>query len=141
MTMLKSLMTEIFGVGPHPEETSGNLHDLQWEKRVIVIFADPAGSKSERQLQAFKADKDALRQRDLAIFTVDGNDVRPEFGSDVVPQAHTLRKELGCVPGTFALVLVGKDGHVKSRFNDVVDPDVLFAEIDSMPMRQAETHR
>ncbi|PYE28478.1 uncharacterized protein DUF4174 [Rhizobium sp. PP-CC-3A-592] len=139
--MLKSLMTEIFGVGPHPEETSGNLHDLQWEKRVLVIFSDPAGTKSDSQLRALMGDKDALRQRDLAIFTVDGNDVRPEFGSDVVPQAHMLRKELGCAPGTFSLVLVGKDGHVKSRFDDVVDPNVLFAEIDSMPMRQAEIHR
>ncbi|CZT34875.1 DUF4174 domain-containing protein [Rhizobium sp. 9140] len=139
--MLKSLMTEIFGVGPHPEETSGNLHDLQWEKRVLVIFADPAGFKSDTQLHVLMGDKDALRHRDLAIFTVDGNDVRPEFGSDVVPQAHTLRKELACAPGTFALVLVGKDGHVKSRFDDVVDPDVLFAEIDSMPMRQAEIQR
>ncbi len=139
--MLKSLMTEIFGVGPHPEETSGNLHDLQWEKRVIVIFSDPAGLKSDAQLGALRADKDALRQRDLAIFTVDGNEVHPAFGSDVVPQAHTLRKELGCAPGAFALVLVGKDGHVKSRYDDVVDPDVLFAEIDSMPMRQAEIHR
>ncbi|MCD7108835.1 DUF4174 domain-containing protein [Rhizobium sp. DKSPLA3] len=139
--MLKSLMTEIFGVGPHPEETSGNLHDLQWEKRVIVIFSDPARLKSDAQLGALRADTDALRQRDLAIFTVDNNEVRPAFGSDFVPQAHTLRKDLGCAPGAFALVLVGKDGHVKSRYDDVVDPDVIFAEIDSMPMRQAEIHR
>ncbi|KQS63422.1 hypothetical protein ASG39_16235 [Rhizobium sp. Leaf371] len=139
--MLKSLMTEIFGVGPHPEETSGNLHDLQWEKRVVVIFSDPAGIKSDAQLRALKADTEGLRDRDLAVFTVNGNDVRPEFGSDVVPQAHMLRKELGCTPGTFALVLVGKDGHVKARFDDVVDPAVLFAEIDSMPMRRAEIDR
>lgn len=139
--MLKSLMTEIFGVGPNPEETSGNLHDLQWEKRVIVIFSDPAGVKSESQLQALMMDKDALRDRDLAIFTVDGNDVRPVFGSDVVPQAHMLRKELGCAPGAFAMVLVGKDGHVKHRFAELVDPGVLFADIDSMPMRQAEIRR
>ncbi|KQS74151.1 hypothetical protein ASG25_01625 [Rhizobium sp. Leaf384] len=136
--MLKSLMTEIFGVGPHPEETSGHLHDLQWEKRILVIFSDPAGIKSQAQLLALKADKDALRDRDLAVFSVDGNDVRPEFGSDVVPQAHMLRKELGCTPGTFALVLVGKDGHVKARYDDVVEPALVFAEIDSMPMRRAE---
>ena len=139
--MLKSLMTEIFGVGPHPEETSGNLHDLQWEKRVVVIFSDPAGIKSEAQLRALKVDTEGLRDRDLAVFTVNGNDVRPEFGSDVVPQAHMLRKELGCPPGTFALVLVGKDGHVKARFDDVIDPAVLFVEIDSMPMRRAEIDR
>jgi hypothetical protein len=37
--------------------------------------------------------------------------------------------------------LVGKDGGVKRSDRDVVSMDALYAQIDSMPMRQEEIRR
>ncbi len=36
------------------------------------------------------------------------------------------------------MVLVGKDGDEKARWNRVVNPQEIFDLIDSMPMRQSE---
>ena len=40
-------------------------------------------------------------------------------------------------PG-LTVVLVGKDGGEKARYRGVVDPDDIFALVDSMPMRRRE---
>lgn len=139
--MLKSLMTEIFGVGPNPEASSGELHDLQWEKRVVVVFSDVAGVQATAQVQSLIDHHSALDERDLAVLRVDHNDVHSVFGTETRPLASSLRHELGNIPGAFAVVLIGKDGHVKQRFTEPVDPVVLFRTIDDMPMRQAEIDR
>jgi glutathione peroxidase-family protein len=139
--MLKSLMTEIFGVGPNPETSAGDLHDLRWEKRVVVVFADVAGVQAAAQVQSLINHHTALETRDLAVLRVDGNDVDPVFGTETQPLASSLRHELGNIPGAFAVFLIGKDGHVKQQFTEPVDPAVLFSAIDDMPMRQAEITR
>ena len=41
-------------------------------------------------------------------------------------------------PGRFAAVLVGKDGTVKHRSGEPVEPEYLYALIDQMFMRRRE---
>jgi hypothetical protein len=137
-TMLTSLMTELFGVGTHPETLTGNLQDLRWQKRLVVIFSDASGIKFDGQVRAFLEHPEALRDRDMAVFAVKGDDVRAVYGAEIGPTAETVRRQLDVPAGLFSVVLIGKDGKVKDRFDDVVDPAMLFAEVDAMPMRQAE---
>ena len=40
--------------------------------------------------------------------------------------------------GTFAAILVGKDGGEKHRSVEPISPQTLFDLIDAMPMRQRE---
>lgn len=45
---------------------------------------------------------------------------------------------LGVPGGRFAAVLIGKDGGVKDRFDQPVEPADLHARIDAMPMHRRE---
>lgn len=40
--------------------------------------------------------------------------------------------------GQFHVSLIGKDGHLKNRWNAPVAPEEVFSLIDAMPMRQNE---
>lgn len=51
------------------------------------------------------------------------------------------RNEFGVESGSFAAILVGKDGTEKARFMEPIAPDKLFRLIDGMPMRKRETRR
>ena len=56
----------------------------------------------------------------------------------VVPAASELNKEYKIKPGTFIVILVGKDGSEKHRSVTVLQPQKLFTIIDAMPMRRSE---
>ena len=56
----------------------------------------------------------------------------------VVPAASELNKEYKIKPGTFIVILVGKDGSEKHRSVAVLQPQKLFTIIDAMPMRRSE---
>ena len=56
--------------------------------------------------------------------------------SDGISAAHSVGDVLGDVE--FEAVLVGKDGGVKDRYREIVDPSAIFPFIDAMPMRMDE---
>ena len=49
-----------------------------------------------------------------------------------------MGERFGVEPGTFAALLVGKDGAVKHRSAEPVEPGELYALVDAMPMRRRE---
>ena len=53
----------------------------------------------------------------------------------------TVAKKYGVDPRTFAVVLIGKDGHDAFRAARPVKPEALYGVIDAMPMRRAEVKR
>lgn len=56
-------------------------------------------------------------------------------------EADTLRRHLGVGEGSFAAVLVGKDGSAKVVSKEPLTPERLMTTIDAMPMRQQEMRR
>lgn len=103
------------GCNHNPVENSdSDILIYQWKSRVIVIATPsidtPAYSVMIDKLKSVKA---GLDERDLVIVT-------------------RLRSE------TFQLSLIGKDGQIKYRSFEPVNPAIIFALIDSMPMRRAE---
>ena len=52
--------------------------------------------------------------------------------------AAALRERYAVPEGAFAVVLIGKDGGEKERYDKPVQPDVLYEVIDAMPMRRRE---
>jgi len=85
-----------------------------WQSRVLVIDT-PTQQSSEylRQIAVLEAATAGLQERNLQIVT-----------QSSAP--------------AFRVRLVGKDGGVKFDQNVPVEPAVLFALIDAMPMRRAE---
>ena len=119
-----------------------SLEQFQWKNRVLLIFADRDNSRAARQENQLLSDRPALEERDMIILKVSGNTVHPVFGAAEPIDASRLRDDLDAPDaGDFHAVLVGKDGTVKLKVSEPVSNGELFAIIDSMPMRAAETLR
>jgi hypothetical protein len=86
----------------------------QWKHRVVLLSAPSASDSTYRdQLALFADRKPDMDERDIVVLS--------QFDS-----------------AAFQAVLVGKDGGRKREQAKPMDPDDLFALIDSMPMRRSE---
>lgn len=97
------------------------------ERRVLLVFAPSADDvgylEQRRGLEARQAD---LQDRDLSIFYLSPSGAAP------------LYERFGVGESSFTVVLVGKDGTEKKRYDEPVQPDDLFSTVDQMPMRRRE---
>ncbi|EJC82641.1 hypothetical protein Rleg4DRAFT_4359 [Rhizobium leguminosarum bv. trifolii WSM2297] len=117
-----------------------SLAAFQWKNRVFVLFADKDNARAARQENQLLADRSALDERDMVVLKVSGVGVRPLFGAADGLDSEAIRRDLE-VPdvGELAAFLVGKDGTVKLKVSEPITNGELFAIVDSMPMRAAET--
>lgn len=106
-----------------------SIEQLLWENRIILIWSDEP-MDVRHTLKESTVDID---DRNIVWFVIDGQEVvsnyrgitASNFVANVNNQYLELNKEV---------ILIGKDGGVKSV--DVeLKLDMLFEEIDSMPMR------
>jgi hypothetical protein len=113
------------------------LAPLRWHKRVLVVFAaGPGDGRLAEQDRLLAGERSGLADRDLQVVRVAGDRVT---GADA--SATALRRALDVRAGTFAVRLVGKDGHVADRADRPVAPAELFATVDAMPMRRDEARQ
>ncbi len=98
--------------------------------RLVVVVGWPTDPRVARQHADLANDGAALRERDVVV-----QDITPEA-------ARRTRPELGTAPqAEFEILLVGKDGGVKSRLRNPVATSDIITLIDTMPMRRSETRR
>jgi len=103
------------------------LNAYRGRNRIVLVFApSPASDAYLTQKQFLGNVEDGLRERDLLVFYLSGED------------ANKLKKRFDIPETAFALVLIGKDGGEKKRFTEPTQPAVLFDVIDQMPMRRRE---
>lgn len=91
-------------------------------------------------LSLLQENMDKVKERDIKVFAL-----FPDYGrvageaSMRAGEVESLRKRYKIAVDQFALVLVGKDGYEKLRWDNKLKPlSELFSLIDSMPMRQRE---
>jgi hypothetical protein len=119
-----------------------NLMEYQWKNRLLLLFTPslqaPVYIKLKENLSRQEEEEEVL-DRDLLIFHISEsgetnlwNSPQPE-GSD-----DSLREKYSIKPGTFTILLIGKDGGVKMRREGRVELNEIFSVIDAMPMRQRE---
>ncbi|MBY4610101.1 DUF4174 domain-containing protein [Rhizobium sp. 9T] len=117
-----------------------SLAAFQWKNRVFILFADKDNARAARQENQLLSDRAALDERDMVILKVSADNVRPLFGAADDLDGEAIRRDLeGPEAGEFAAFLLGKDGTVKLKVSEPITNGELFAIIDSMPMRAAET--
>jgi len=114
-------------------------------RRLIVAFGE-SGSPSFLVLEeAVRQVRCRLVDRDVDVVFIDLQELRAiEPGttdSDIVRRAMAVRSNASDRTDGFELVLIGKDGSVKSRQRDPAALDTLLDLIDTMPMRRAEVRR
>ncbi len=116
--------------------------------RPLVVFApSEADARFVQEVRELGAQTGGLRERQVVVLAAleheergewrHGLDARvwPEFGRGEQASART---RFGVKPGSFAVVLVGKDGGEKLTQDGVLGFEQLRSTIDSMPMRQDE---
>ncbi|MBX5180741.1 DUF4174 domain-containing protein [Rhizobium lentis] len=127
------------------DETNGayspieSLAAFQWKCHVFILFADRDNARVARQDNQLLADRNALDERDMVVLKVSGGKVRALFGAADALDGEMIRHLDAPETGEFAAFLVGKDGTVKLKVSEPIISGELFAIIDSMPMRAAET--
>jgi hypothetical protein len=109
-----------------------NLKQLQWQKRIILVFSD----RVEHYQQLFNDAEAAVKDRDIAWFIIDDKQLTSNYTGEIsesfLPQLHDQ-----FTSSNEEIILIGKDGGVKQR-GEALPINQLFDEIDSMPMRIRE---
>ena len=122
------------------EEKPLGLENMRWKYRVILVFArEPNTSTALLNLDDFTAE---CEERDIVWFVL-GNDVM--YTNYDGKLEDRLREQLmdryfTPVPSNTSVILIGKDGTLKSRSTDL-DLEATFGLIDQMPMRREEMRR
>ena len=119
------------------------VEELKWEKRVLIFSASaPTNVGFKRQEQLLEKGKRGMKERDLVIYKLYNDHwIDPEGKMLSEKQAFAIREAYEIPEGIFMVVLIGKDGSVKMRKDDIVSSREIFAIIDSMPMRKREINR
>lgn len=95
------------------------------KNRVLLVFARGADDPSfSTQKKIFADAKAGTKERDLVLVRALGDDARD------------LRRRFKVADGTFAALLIGKDGGEKVRSAKPIAARALFLTIDAMPMRR-----
>jgi len=112
----------------------------RWKYRLLLLFS-PSWDDPDYLAQTgkFEALDEEFYARDLLLFTFMPSTPVAESlpGRRVVDSADHWR-QFGLPPHTFAILLLDKDGAVQLRSSKPVDPELLFAIIDSMPVLEPD---
>ena len=133
-------MTTLSDISQAGDNTLVDLDSLRWEYRVILVFArEPQASRAVLNLGDFAA---GIEERDIAWFVLDEGTLRSNYEGTLSETLHEqlLNSYFTPAPSDTAVLLIGKDGGVKSRSSDL-DLEATFGLIDQMPMRRQEMRR
>ncbi len=121
--------------------SASNLGELQWQHRLIVVFAAPGSTEYTNLVEWIDANRCQLEDRQVLVINIDETK-----NTELVYQGlqldttsvSTLVRQRRSMDAGYEMVLIGKDGGVKARSNSVNDLDAFISQIDGMPMRRQE---
>jgi hypothetical protein len=116
-----------------------DLKNYQWKNRLLLVFVpSPEDERYQQQLEHLGNEQE-LQERDLVLFHIFEQGGFAGENRLSKEDSKALRQQFAVEKQSFAVVLLGKDGTEKQRWQDTVEASKVFALIDAMPMRQAET--
>jgi hypothetical protein len=113
-----------------------DISQLVWKNRVIIILS---GVNDSYYQGLFEQYDNEVKERDVLWFILKNDNVETNYPNKLSDDFITRTKSQYPIEQEKTL-LIGKDGGIKVRA-DKLDLDLLFEEIDSMSMRQAEMKR
>lgn len=132
LSLLSLLLLFFHFLSPPPAGAQEDLIRLQGKNRLLLVFAPskahPGWARQDALLAGSRAqftDRDLLR---FDFFERGGH-------------RDKLRARYGIRPGSFRVLLIGKDGHVAFEGLRPVSLRDLTSRIDQMPMRREEMRR
>jgi hypothetical protein len=122
------------------EQQLPSLDNLRWKYRVILVFAhEPYLSNALSNLEEFSA---AIEERDITWFVLGDDPLHTNYDGTMSDELYEelMNSYFTPVPAETAVLLIGKDGTLKSRSSEM-DLEATFGLIDQMPMRREEMRR
>ncbi len=116
------------------------LKSYRWKNRLLLVFVpqvqDQRLTTIKQTLQAVECE---FEDRDLLLGVLTRN-APSRIGNDLISSYDEaeLRQKYDIKSNQFAVILIGKDGKPKNQLSDVPQIEKIFAQIDTMPMRQQE---
>ena len=130
--MIHFLLFTALLVPSSPPDLKQWLANNQWQHRLVLVYAPTDSDPDLKRQRALLATASAgLAERDLLV---------RELLADQLPDEDRafLAQTLRITGSTFRVLLIGKDGGVKTRQTSPITPKQLFDTIDGMYMRQQE---
>lgn len=125
--------------------TSLSAQDLaahRWQNRLVILLADDRHSPLiQEQLAVFQEEAEGMQERKLVVYRVSPTTWEQglaQRSASRVRSPQTVYQRFNPTGAAFQFILIGLDGGVKWRVQEVVSCEDLFARIDGMPMRRAE---
>ena len=111
-----------------------------WKDRVLIVVASsPSNIGYKSQEQLLLKDKKGMKERDVVIYRLYFDHwLDPQNSLIDKEKADAIYQKYAIDPNIFSVLLIGKDGGVKMRKDDIVSTRELFQLIDRMPMRRQE---
>ncbi len=113
------------------------LESLKWEKRPLLLFSKSRSfAPLDKQIDLLRDYRPDLTQRDMLVLsTTGGQETSAAIGYVAIQRgtARQLLREFKPDPKGLTIILIGKDGNEKARWQHVVEPQEIFDLIDSMP--------
>ncbi len=98
--------------------------------RLLEVYSDDfRNPKFAAQIKELHADESGLKERDLRVVQI----IKDEKTDYLFKRKH--------IKSDFTIILIGKDGGEKYRSKNVLTTKTIFAMVDAMPMRRAESKR
>ena len=108
------------------------------KNRVLLVFAPSRKTAAyQQQMQLWHDEKPGFEERQLVVLSL----LAEDDPSSVDASAAAFAKHFDVAPQSFAVVLIGKDGHDAYRSREPVTAETLYGRIDAMPMRREEMRR
>ena len=111
-----------------------DVSELKWLKRVLIVIEDNNLELSKNcGLHIHK-----FIERDFILVSVVDNKVF--LDNKLMPEkfSKSIYKKIEGINKQHDFVLIGKDGTIKKTYQRDIDMEVIFFDVDKMPMRKYE---
>ena len=108
-----------------------HINDFKWINRLLII-------KNQNQKKLFtqmKTNEKKLFERDIIIIVI--IDENAYIENNILPYNFykSLKNKLNKIDNIYETILIGRDGKIKKTYKIDIDLNVIFSDIDKMPMR------
>ena len=116
-----------------------DLEKHQWKNRLVSIMSSNIKSKLfNKQIATLTANINGLKERKTIVYKIIPNHYELTHNNGSWITDKNFYDRFKKTKNTFEVILIGLDGGVKLRQNEVLTIKKLFTLIDGMPMRQSE---
>lgn len=116
-----------------------SITDYRWQHRIVLLVGTAENrAHIENTHSTFLQEAVAMRDRQILLLQMDRESVYGPEGEKLPFTPSSVRSATATDEDFEGVILIGKDGGVKSRWDFDVKPKQIWEQIDGMPMRRAE---